>query len=174
MNVHDLRRYLGLDVSEFAYLLAAQPDALERYAPFVAASDNLEQLPSRYNRPPAAPEDDPVHAELDAVSRAAFARLEALIAEHEAFRRSRTEPSSGRRRVSRGGRNYGKSDAVNRARRDPLCNLRSESGDTGTGRRRYDGPDGIFEDYEGMDSGMDCTQTSLRLAAKVKNLGQRT
>lgn len=146
MNYSDLRVYLGLDFDEFEQLLAASsPAQVEAWMAMAQVSDNLEQLPSRYNRPPETAEDDPVHDTLEATSAAAFARLDALIKEHEEFRQARKDAPSGRRR---GGK---------RGRRDPLCR-----------EQRY------YDEVEAAETaGMDC-EAARRLAVKVKNLGQRT
>lgn len=110
MNYSDLRVYLGLDHDEFEQLLDATPPAQhEAWMAMAQVSDNLEQLPSRYNRPPETADYDPVHDALEATSEAAFARLDALIREHEEFRQARKESPSGRRRSGK------------RVRRDPLC-----------------------------------------------------
>lgn len=128
MNSKELQVYLGLSEEEFGYLVMnSGGGALQAYSGLDAVSDNLEQLLSRYNRPPKTSDDDPVHDALEARSVAAFARLEALIKAHEEFRRARAEGSYGapvgrRRRQGRGGRNPA-----------------------------YDGPDGIFADYQGPE-----------------------
>lgn len=97
MNDHELRIYLGLSTYEFDALLAAAPDAVERYRDLARVCANLEQLPVTYNRPPKTDDEDPIHGELDALSEAAFARLDAAIEANEAFRRRRQDAPSGRR-----------------------------------------------------------------------------
>lgn len=114
MNDQELRRYLDLSEEEFSFLSPSRRDA---YRDLAAVSDSLEQLPSRYNRPPETDEDDVVHAALEALSVEAFARLEALIKAHEDFRRVRADAPQGRPRGRRrGGRGV---------TRDPLCDDRS-------------------------------------------------
>lgn len=102
MTDRELRTYLSISEEEFEHLLRRLPPArLEAYRALAAVSDNLEQLPSRYNRPPVTADDDPVHLELEARSAAAFAALDALIKAHEEFRRARADgaqrPRNGRR-----------------------------------------------------------------------------
>lgn len=104
MNDHELRIYLGLSTYEFDALLAASPAAVERYRDLARVCANLEQLPVTYNRPPKTDDEDPIHVELETLSLAAFARLDASIEANEAFRRRRQDAPSGRRAVSVGGR----------------------------------------------------------------------
>lgn len=177
MNYHDLRRYLGLDEAEFGMLLiSARPEQVEAWADMAQVSDNLEQLPGRYNRPPETEDDDPVHRRLDALSEAAFARLDALIAEHEEFRRARAEAPSGRRR---GGKRRAFTPAQDRQFKREMREY--NEGQAWAVERGFE-PDPEIRElamersavnfWSETDPDIAC-DAARRLAAKVKNLGQK-
>jgi len=52
MSNHELRGYLGLSIYEFErFLEVTHPDKVEAYRELALLSSNLEQLPTKYNRP---------------------------------------------------------------------------------------------------------------------------
>jgi hypothetical protein len=90
MSNHELRGYLGLSIYEFErFLEVTHPDKVEAYRELALLSSNLEQLPTKYNRPPEPDEASDSH--LDACSVAAFARLDAAEQANEASRQKRSE-----------------------------------------------------------------------------------
>ena len=76
MNDAALRRYLGLDREEFAYLRAHLDETgfIDHLRNLDLISLTLEQYATKYNRPPAPTEDS--DAQLSDAQRRAFARLE--------------------------------------------------------------------------------------------------
>lgn len=110
MNDRELSTYLGLGFSEFQQLQSRlDPATIEGYRLLDEVSPNLEQLPTRLNRPPEATEDS--DAQLEALSVAAFGRLEASAQANEAFRRQRADGASRARQRRQ------------RDPRDPLCRM---------------------------------------------------
>jgi hypothetical protein len=120
MSDNALRQYLGLDWNEFGHLADAtrRVGYVDTLRCLDGTSSSLDQLASKYNRPPKADEES--DARLEALSRAAFARLDAYAAENEAFRRARSNSSPrGRNRRREDQEEDGRKAAHERGYREP-------------------------------------------------------